>query len=102
MDSTTYVMEIFSGLVAFNKDLQIVPEIAEKWDTSADGKVYTFHLRQNVKFHDGTDFNAKAVKANFDRMPSPYASHQADLAKARKEEGFNPHLVKSGTQVRTD
>src|SRR3990172_3250980 len=47
-------MEIFSGLVTFDKDLNLVPDIAEKWDMSDDGIVYTFHLRRNVLFHDSS------------------------------------------------
>src|SRR5439155_1526214 len=45
----------------------LVGGLAEKWDHDADGKVWTFHLRQGVKFHDGTPFNAAAVCFNFDR-----------------------------------
>ena len=45
-----------------------VPDLAESWDVSADGKVYTFHLRQGVKFHDGTPFNATAVEYSFERL----------------------------------
>lgn len=41
--------------------------LAESWEHDADGKVWTFHLRKGVKFHDGTDFNAAAVCFNFDR-----------------------------------
>ena len=41
--------------------------MAEKWDISADGKEYTFHLRKGVKFHDGTDFDASDVKFSLDR-----------------------------------
>ncbi|MFS8479989.1 MAG: ABC transporter substrate-binding protein [Micromonosporaceae bacterium] len=46
---------------------EIVGGLAETWENSPDGKVWTFHLRKNVKFHDGTDFNAEAVCFNFDR-----------------------------------
>ncbi len=50
--SAEYIVEIFSGLVSFDKDLNLVPDIAERWDVSTDGTVYTFHLRSNVLFHD--------------------------------------------------
>src|SRR4030095_15834040 len=53
-DSATYIVELFSGLVSFDKDLKIIPDIAESWDVGGDGKVYTFHLRTNVEFHDAS------------------------------------------------
>src|SRR6266705_3263949 len=53
-ESANYIVEIFSGLVAFDKDLKLIPDIAQKWDVSADGKVYTFHLRSNALFHDAS------------------------------------------------
>ncbi|HEX6970325.1 MAG TPA: ABC transporter substrate-binding protein [Micromonosporaceae bacterium] len=46
---------------------EIVGGLAERWESSPDGKAWTFHLRKNVKFHDGTDFNAEAVCFNFNR-----------------------------------
>ncbi|UJM28525.1 ABC transporter substrate-binding protein [Bacillus aerophilus] len=49
------------------KDTTIHPGLATEWDVAKDGKSYTFYLREGVKFHDGTDFNAEAVKFNFDR-----------------------------------
>src|SRR3990172_1208668 len=52
--SAEYIVEIFSGLVAFDRDLNLIPDIAEKWDVSDDGTVYTFHIRRGVKFHDGS------------------------------------------------
>ncbi|MCA0246747.1 MAG: glutathione ABC transporter substrate-binding protein GsiB [Proteobacteria bacterium] len=57
----------YEGLYGFNQDLVLVPLLAESHEVSSDGLVYTFKLRQGVKFHDGTDFNADAVKVNFDR-----------------------------------
>ena len=47
-----------------DENLNFVPELAESWETQENGRVYVFHLRQGVKFHDGTDFNAEAVRWN--------------------------------------
>lgn len=52
---------IYEPLVRNTKD-GIKPLLAKKWDVSEDGKTYTFHLRDDVKFHDGTTFDADAVK----------------------------------------
>jgi peptide/nickel transport system substrate-binding protein len=49
----------------------IVPGLAERWEVSKDGKVYTFTLRRNVTFADGTPLTAEAVKFNFDRLMDP-------------------------------
>ena len=53
---------MYEGLMGFNDKMELVPVLAEDYKISEDGLTYTFNLRQNVKFHDGTDFNAEAVK----------------------------------------
>lgn len=58
---------IYEGLVEYGEKGEILPSLAESWDISKDGKVYTFHLRHDVKFSDGTEFNADAVKFSFER-----------------------------------
>ena len=59
--------QVFEGLVKFDGNTtNVVASLAEKWETSADGKVWTFYLRKGVKFHDGTPFNAAAVVYNWD------------------------------------
>jgi peptide/nickel transport system substrate-binding protein len=63
---------IFQGLIGFDLTttgpVKLVPHLAEKWEQAADDKkVWIFHLRKGVKFHDGTDFNADAVVWNLDR-----------------------------------
>ena len=55
---------------------EFVPGLAERWDISDDGRVYTFYLRQGVTFHDGTAFNAEAVRFNLDRITSPDLASQ--------------------------
>ncbi|MDF1599330.1 ABC transporter substrate-binding protein [Mesorhizobium sp. YIM 152430] len=63
------LMNIYEGLVRFgNGTLEVEPALAESWEISQDGLSYTFQLRQGVSFHDGTPFNAEAVKFNFERM----------------------------------
>ncbi len=60
--------QIFETLVEFDgPTTRVRPALAESWETSPDGTQWTFHLRQGVSFHDGTPFDANAVKANFDR-----------------------------------
>lgn len=50
---------------------EFVPGLAERWEMAADGLSWTFYLKQNVRFHDGTEFNAAAVAANLDRIMNP-------------------------------
>lgn len=71
VESATYIVEIFSGLVSFNKDLKIVPELAEKWDISNNGMTYTFTLRKDAKFHDGRPVTAQDVKYSLERAADP-------------------------------
>ena len=49
----------------------IIPDLAQRWEISPDGKKYTFYLRKGVKFHDGADFTADDVKATYDRIAHP-------------------------------
>jgi peptide/nickel transport system substrate-binding protein len=68
-ESSRVVNQIFEGLVGTKEgSLETEPGLAESWEPSEDGRAWTFKLRQGVKFHDGTDFNAEAVCFNFDRQ----------------------------------
>lgn len=69
--TTAVTKSFYEGLFQFDKDLNIRNVLAESHEVSADGLVYTFKLRAGVKFHDGTDFNAEAVKVNLDRVLDP-------------------------------
>lgn len=61
----------YEGLFVFDKDMKPQPQLAESYEVSPDGLVYTIRLKQNVPFHDGTEFDAEAVKINFDRVLDP-------------------------------
>ena len=62
---------VFSGLVSFDPNLNLTPDLAERWDVSADGTVYTFYLRQNARFHDGRAVTARDVVYSWERAASP-------------------------------
>jgi peptide/nickel transport system substrate-binding protein len=71
-ESLKIMTQIFEGLVRYKPgNTEIQPLLATEWSTSADGKEWTFKLRKDVKFHDGTPFNAQAVKFSFDRQLPP-------------------------------
>lgn len=71
VESAVYIVEIYSGLVSFNKDLKIVPDLAEKWEVSNGDKTYTFTLRKDAKFHDGRPVTAQDVKYSLERAADP-------------------------------
>src|SRR5438105_7069641 len=72
---------MYDSLVRVDPQGNILPWLAEKWETSTDGKTVTFHLRQGVKYHDGTAFDGDSVKWNIDRYIQTKGSlRTADLA----------------------
>jgi len=69
LNSARVTKRIFEGLVGQELgSYKLVPGLAQSWDISRDGLTYTFRLRPNVTFHDGTPFNADAVKFVFERQ----------------------------------
>lgn len=70
---------MYENIAKFDPKLKIVPGLATKWEQSKDGFTWTFYLRKGVKFHDGTPFNAEAVKVFFERMIGPEKPSRAGL-----------------------
>lgn len=71
-ESAKVMINIYDGLLKYNKDsTKVEASLAKSWDVSPDGLTYTFHLQEGVKFHDGTAFDADAVKFNIDRQLPP-------------------------------
>src|SRR5512144_1486150 len=70
---------MYDNLVRFSTKMQIEPALAESWTQSKDGLIWTFKLRKGVKFHDGTTFDAKAVKYFFDRVLGDEKTFKASL-----------------------
>lgn len=75
-ESDQVIMMVYEGLLGFDDAMKIVPRLAERYEVAPDGVTWTFHLRSGVRFHDGTPFDAAAVKANFDRVLDPVANHK--------------------------
>jgi peptide/nickel transport system substrate-binding protein/oligopeptide transport system substrate-binding protein len=62
---------VFNGLVRFDDNLQIQPELAQSWEQSSDGLQWTFHLRPNLTFSDGSPLTSKDVAYSIDRALQP-------------------------------
>ncbi|MGC5775053.1 ABC transporter substrate-binding protein [Paenibacillus pabuli] len=77
------IRTIYDNLVVQLPDGSIKPWLAKEWSVSEDGKSYTFKLREDVKFQDGTPFNAEAVKFNLDRVIDPATKAANSLALIR-------------------
>ncbi|MFZ2071731.1 MAG: ABC transporter substrate-binding protein, partial [Halobacteriota archaeon] len=70
---------IYETLVMEDVNLKIQPLLAESWEVSEDGKVWTFHLRKGIKFHDDTPFDASTVKFSFEYKPEAWRALYAML-----------------------
>jgi peptide/nickel transport system substrate-binding protein len=84
---------IFDKLIDIDSSGKVIPMLAEKWEVSNDQKTYTFKLRQGVKFHDGTDFNAEAVKFNFERYMDKNSTRRNELASVDNVTVSDPYTV---------
>lgn len=78
MDATSagYIVEIFSGLVTLDNDLNVVEDIAEYYEISPDGRTYTFHFREGVTFHSGKEVKASDFKYSIERAADPQTRSQ--------------------------
>jgi oligopeptide transport system substrate-binding protein len=98
---------IYSGLVSFDPNLNLTPDLAERWEVSSDGTVYTFYLRSNAKFHDGRAVTAQDILYSWERAVSPELAsdtaltYLSDIVGVREmAAGQSDHI--SGLQVIDD
>jgi peptide/nickel transport system substrate-binding protein len=88
-------LQIYDTLIAQKPGTtELVPSLAESWESDSAGTAWTFHLRQGVKFHDGTPFNADAVCANFERWFNFEGSFQNASATYYWQYGFGGGFAK--------
>ena len=83
------------GLISLTPDGKVVPDAAESWEISPDGLSYTFKLKKNVLFHDGTKLDASVVKFNIDRIldPATRASTRTFYAPVHSVEVLDSHTA---------
>ena len=86
---------IFSGLVAHDFNLNPVPDLAERWDVSPDGRTYTFHLARGAVFHDGAPVTSDDVRFTFEQLLLKYhARARASVGdNLRRVSAPDPHTV---------
>lgn len=97
---------LFDGLTRFTPDAKVEPALADRWDVSADGTTYTFHLRHGVTFHDGSALTARTVVASWQRALEPATKSGAAsfLFPIKGAKDFNGGTAKSisGLSARDD
>ena len=87
---------VFNGLVKYDKDMNIVGDLAESWDVSPNGLIITFHLRKGVKWHDGHPFTSADVLYTYQvtvdpKTPTAYAG---DFLKVKKAEAIDDYTFR--------
>ncbi|MDM7985752.1 MAG: peptide-binding protein [Smithella sp.] len=87
---------VYNGLVKYDKDMNIVGDLAESWDITPDGLVITFHLRKGVKWHDGHPFTSADVLYTYQvtvdpKTPTAYAG---DFLKVKKAEAIDDYTFR--------
>jgi peptide/nickel transport system substrate-binding protein len=91
-------MNVFNGLVRYQKrSMAVEADLAHKWETSADGKVYTFHLRKGVQWHKGYgEFTARDVKYSIDRIkdPATRSRYRTLLEIVQRVDVIDPYTVR--------
>lgn len=88
--------QMYDYLIRERPDGSYEPRLATSWEQKNDGRTWLFHLRQGVKFHDGTDFNAEALKWNFERILNPATKSylRAQYSVIDSMEVVNPYTLK--------
>lgn len=88
--TTLIARQIFAGtvwekLVTLDSNAEVIPELSSSWDMSEDAKTFTFHLREGVKFHDGTEMKAADVVASMNRWIEAFSTAKGLVGEGRFE-----------------
>ena len=87
---------VFNGLVKYDKNLNIIGDLAQSWTVSKGGREIVFELRKNVKWHDGKPFTADDVKFTYQKLidPNVKTPYSSDYDLVDKFEVLNPYCIK--------
>jgi glutathione transport system substrate-binding protein len=97
--SQAMAKSFYEGLYGFDKDMKMIPVLADSYEVSKDGLVYTIKLKKGIKFHDGTDFKADAVKVNLERVLNPdnhlkrYGLYNNNIAKVEAVDDYTARIT---------
>ncbi len=98
VDDPMRITALYEKLTDVDNAYQVVPVLAESWESNENGTIWTFHLRRNVKFHDGSDFDASDVVYTFRRALDPNTGSGAisvlNFMTAEQIEAVDPHTVR--------
>lgn len=94
-DEYVYVHLVFDGLTRMTPDMEVVPDLATSWDASSDFKTWTFHLRDDVKFHHGRLMDAEDVVVTVERLLDPATGSRArsNLGMVESVKAIDAHTV---------
>ena len=92
ISSYRFAAQIFSGLVSLDRDLRVVPAVAESWDISDDGLVYDFHIHPDAVFHSGKRVTPEDVKWSFERAADPATGSRVSRLYIADIEGVDEKL----------
>lgn len=87
---------VFNGLVKYDKNINIIGDLADSWNVSGDGKTIIFNLRKNVRWHDGQPFTAEDVQFTYQKLVDPKVKtpYSSDFELVKKFEIINPYKIK--------
>ena len=91
---------IYSGLTKYDKDIRMTGELAESWDVSDDGLQVVFHLRKDVRWHDGAEFTSEDVLFTYNtvtdpKVPTPYASEYGPVLSVEAPDKYTVRVTYS-------
>jgi len=87
---------VFNGLVKYDENIKIVGDLAQRWDILEGGLVIVFHLRKNVKWHDGAPFTARDVEFTYKKLVDPDVKtpYSGDFERIKSLEVIDDHTVR--------